>query len=545
MKHKFFQNLSLFCMVVMVASLLLTGCFGLEEGDKEYTIQYSDDAGIHLITVKKGSPYSLESIPYRFGYEFLGLFSAQTDGTQYVGADGASLSTYNEKKNIVLFPHFKPIDYTVVLDYGDATVTGDRSFTVPYNTELPELPHDLTLVHSVFKGWYTEADGNGTQISDKYGNLPVVSVLNESNFKLNETKRVILYAAFDLQTYAVTFHFDGDLPTETVQVPYGTPIDKVVPKTRNNKKQAGLVWTRDADGANEFHGEVTGAMELYVKEWAPVIELNGADIPPIVARAGSSVILPEPTKPLAKFLRWETADGETASYSAMPAESVTLNAVWQGKIEFDENGGTGVTDISKAAGESVNLPAPEKEGYIFAGWYTADKELYTATKMPSEGIALKAGWYKKSEKSITLIDNNVSSAYASDSDSLTESKSISIDLSNYIKNIGEQGIKISFSIHFMWGSGNESYSGTGQIALYEGNERNSDFCLASKQLSHSRDLKYWIVENLDGTGVIHKKKLTLYYAGSSKGGPFNLTSNIKFFDMGINITYPDTTYLYL
>ena len=414
MKKNFIAKMSILLACIMLICVSLTGCFG-SGGDnsdptpKEYTIQYSDDAGIHTLTVTEGKLYSLESVPYKFGYEFLGLYDAQTGGTQYVGADGGSLSPYNDKADKVLYPQFKPIDYTVILDYGNATVTGERSLTVAYNATLPELPKNLTLEHNEFTGWYTEAGGKGTQVADAYGNLPVVSVLNEENFKLDDSKRVYLYAGFELEKYTVTFIFDNDMPSEEVEVPYNTPISQVVSKTRNDKKEAGLTWSKSKTG-EVFNGNVTDDIVLYVQEWAPVIELNGngADVTPIVARAGSTISLPTPTKPLAKFLRWEDENGQEKDISTMPTESMTLNAVWQAKIEFDENGGTDVDDISKPAGESISLPTPTKEGYLFAGWYTAQKEQYARKTMPSAGIALKAGWYEiKTETIVKIPSTNV------------------------------------------------------------------------------------------------------------------------------------------
>ena len=411
MKHKFVTIPLAF--ITTLGLCLSTGCGGLFGGDnrndtpKEYTIQYSDDAGAHTFTVTEGMPYSLESVPYKYGYEFLGLYDAQTGGTQYVGANGASLSPYTDKENKVLFPQFKPIDYTVILDYGNATVTGERSLTVAYNAALPELPKNLALAHNEFTGWYTEAGGKGTQVADAYGNIPVVSVLNEEYFKLDESKRVYLYAGFELEKYTVTFIFDNGIPSEEVEVPYNTPISQVVPKTRNSEKKAGLTWSKSKNG-EVFNGNITDDIVLYVKDWAPVIELNGngADITPIVARAGSTISLPTPTKPLAKFLRWEDENGEAQDLATMPPESMTLNAVWQAKIELDENGGTDVDDISKPAGENLSLPTPTKEDYLFAGWYTADKERYTQTKMPSAGIALKAGWYKEKSETKTILNDS-------------------------------------------------------------------------------------------------------------------------------------------
>ena len=85
MKKSFIAKMSVLLASIMLVCVSLTGCFG-SGGDnsdptpKEYTIQYSDDAGTHTLTVTEGTPYSLESVPYKYGYEFLGLYDAQTGG---------------------------------------------------------------------------------------------------------------------------------------------------------------------------------------------------------------------------------------------------------------------------------------------------------------------------------------------------------------------------------------------------------------------------------------------------------------------------------
>ena len=549
MKKSFIAKMSVLLASIMLVCVSLTGCGGLFGGGgdnsdptpKEYTIQYSDDAGTHTLTVTDGMPYSLESVPYKYGYEFLGLYDAQTGGTQYVGANGASLSPYTDKENKVLFPQFKPIDYTVILDYGDATVTGERSLTVAYNSNLPELPKNLTLEHNEFTGWYTEAGGKGTQVADAYGNLPVVSVLNEENFKLDESKRVYLYAGFELEKYTVTFIFDDDMPSEEVEVPYNTPIGQVVPKTRNSEKKAGLTWSKSKNG-EVFNGNVTDDIVLYVQEWAPVIELNGngADVTPIVARAGSTISLPTPTKPLAKFLRWEDENGQTKDISTMPTESMTLNAVWQAKIELDENGGTDVDDISKPAGENLSLPTPTREGYLFAGWYTADKEQYTQSKMPSAGVALKAGWYKTKTK---IYGNASSEGYTPWLSKNSEGKQSADwrqewDLSELIPSTGARiHIKYINKVRLQEGDGGKivlrqyyydsNIIGDSYLLGYQGSEVNTT---SSKEVVYEMDL--------------NMKSNTLYIAWYAKN--IGTASDRVYFNrVSLEITYPDTTYLYL
>lgn len=414
MKEKIKSLLATFITVAMFA-ITLSGCFGGDGKPKNYTLQYTDDEGTHQITVTDGEPYSLENVPQRTGYEFLGLFDAETGGKQYVSAQGASLSVYEDKKNTVLFPQWKAKQYNLILDFQGAEVTSSRSFTVDYGSSLPQLPIDLQLEHKEFCGWYTKENCGGTQIADKFGLLPVVSVVNGDNFDLSQDNaRINLYAGFTTATYSVTLDFGSGLGTETLKVPYGTDVKNIIYNTRTASGEAVLSWSRTAgDTNNLFTGTIVQNTTLYAVEWAPAIEFDcagGERIAPVVARAGAAITLPVPARNLYKFLQWEDRNGYASNLTVMPSSNVTLKAVWQAKIVFDSNGGESVNDISEKSGVLITLPSPEREGYIFAGWYTADKQLYTSQKMPSSGTLLKAGWYREKTKLKTFLSGSSESA---------------------------------------------------------------------------------------------------------------------------------------
>lgn len=405
---------------LLSCSIILSSCFG-GNGDTsstptEYTIQYTDDAGLHSLSVTSGSVYSLDVLPEKYGYEFLGLFDAKTGGTQYIDETGSSLSAFTDNKNMVLFPQFKAKEYTLILDYQGAAVTGSRSITVSYDSVISELPMNLSLENKEFMGWYTEPNCKGTQIADENGVFIENSKVTEKIFDLsNEEGYVYLYAGYEMNKYTVTFYFEDNNNPEELKIEHGTYISEVVPETRVDG-QAVLYWSKtknDTEKTNIFTGKVTGDMILYAAEYAPVIDFDengGEEVTPVVARVGSSVSLPTPTRENYKFIEWQDGNGNAYNEATMPDESITLKAVWQAMLVFDENGGMEVDDISKVAGEDVELPIPEKEGYIFAGWYTADKEKYEGTKMPAVSQQLKAGWYKVKSEKVIVIESNKSAS---------------------------------------------------------------------------------------------------------------------------------------
>ncbi len=544
--------------VAIVCSLILTavssfgvaGCFGNGGGgSKEYTVQYTDDSGTHTLTVTGGMPYSLDVVPTKTGYDFLGLFDAEVGGTQYVSANGSSLAPYTDNKNLVLFPQYKAKEYTVILDYQGAAVTGNRQLTVEYGSSLPELPKNLTGEHKEFAGWYTAAGCGGIQIADEYGLIPLVSVLNEQNFDLSSSS-VTLYAGFEIEKHTVTFCFEAGMNTEEVQVAYDTPISQVVPETRV-EGNAVLTWSK-TQGGEVWNGKVVEDITLYAVEYAPVIEFDsngGEEIAPIVARAGSNIALPTPTKDMAKFAYWEDMSGNRYTSTAMPAKSTTLKAVWQAELVFDENGGSEVNDISEQAGTNIELPIPEKEGYIFAGWYTADKEQYTSATMPAAGIALKAGWYTAKKETMIITKDHKNSLDDCACSSEKWSKAFTdgpeagwrrtVDLSKYLN---KSGGTINVTIHIDMRNKNAASVFQGGVYVYDGAEVSSANYL--NKFVHKVTKNTWETFTNSATLVMRSDTLYLcYYASTSAGS--ETWDCLYFTNIWVELTYPDTTNLYL
>ena len=550
-------------MAILMAGILsLSGCGFFEFGGgggtssvapKTYTIQYTDDAGTHTLEVEDGSPYSLESIPRREGYDFIGLFDAEVGGTQYVLANGSSVSPFTDKQNMVLFPQYKAKQYTIILDYGGAAITGERQVEVSYGESLPELPKNLTLDHSTFSGWYTAANCGGVQVADEYGLVPVVSVVNSDNFDLTG-EYITLYAGFETETFTVTFNFGNGIQPEEMQIAYNTPISQVVPETRNEQGQAVLSWSKTSSGGQIFTGSITDNTVLYAVEWAPVIELDlngGEGKNAVVAREGTTVALPTPVRENYKFLHWETMSGEEANITKMPADGAQLKAVWQAMLVFDENGGTEVKDISQEAGTAITLPTPEKEGFIFAGWYNADEEKYESKSMPAASVALKAGWYKTKETEIVLRSAeedsfnfnwtyNIIVNESNTSKGPGQNGRISVDLSEFVPETGGQ---INITLHWRMQASHTGFSGG---FYFYNNSTVSDAYYIDRVIEDvpvDAWEDYTCSKNLSLTGN------TLYVFYYGKSGPTKpdgySNARLWFANIWAEIKYPDTTNLYL
>ena len=538
------KNKVLVTLLVALTIIPMMFCFvacDLKSGQpKEYVIQYTDDAGLHEITVKHDQLFSIEDIPQKEGYTFDGLFDAEVGGTQYVSPKGTSLAAFTDKKNMVLYPQFKPIEYTVILDYQGAQVTGSRQLTVAYDSSFPELPKNLLLEHKNFVGWYTKPNCEGVQIADQYGLIPLVSVLNGENFDISATT-FYLYAGFDVEKINVTCCFENG-ETEVVQVDYDTPVSQIVPKKRVDGK-APITWSKSQNG-EIFNGTITSETVLYAVEYAPVIELDsngGSKVTPIVAREGSTVALPTPTKDMAKFAYWEDMQGNKYTSTTMPSNSISLKAVWQAKIVFDENGGTDVDDISTSAGTSITLPSPEKEGFIFAGWYTEDKQQYTSTTMPSNGIKLKAGWYKEKTGTVVVYAEDNIRQYSKNV--LTMDNDLTIDLSGFLPANFDGTIKITGRLKARNSNSSLSKPRYFRLALFTQNVVVDQYKVCDNTYKLTSGDTY---EDCSYSATIKLLGNKIYGAARSyiSNEPYTTTTT-KSCGYYVNVAYPDTANLYL
>lgn len=165
------------CLACFTACDFFNNLIGKDDEDdgKEYTIMYSDGEEVYTLTVKNGELYSISKpLPYKEGYEFSGLFDAETGGTRYVNSTGISVAPFTDKKHMVLYPQFTPLEYTIEFDLGGETSNNSTlPVRVHYDENLPQLPAELTVIgkdYLIFTGWFAETkDGNTVKISGADG----------------------------------------------------------------------------------------------------------------------------------------------------------------------------------------------------------------------------------------------------------------------------------------------------------------------------------------------------------------------------------------
>ena len=101
--------------------------------------------------------------------------------------------------------------------------------------------------------------------------------------------------------------------------------------------------------------------------------------------------------------------------SAFRTGTAAYNYVWEiirhvyAEVAFKTNGGSAVESVFVQKGGSVEMPAaPEKEGYVFAGWYKDEAltESFDFTAAVEESVTLYAKWSLAGDLSVTVTSSD-------------------------------------------------------------------------------------------------------------------------------------------
>lgn len=323
----------------LLGVLFLFSATACTETGSSYKISYAHAGQIYEISVDSGSLYRITEIPQKTGHDFKGLFDAREGGTQYIDETGISLEAFSADKNLVLYPQFAPKSYSFELDYrGGTSDPLTLAVGITYGEEVAGLPVNVTQENKRFLGWFTETEGQGEQIADDKGVLAAKKTLNEQNYDLPEDGKIYLFAHYAEGNCKIAFHYGDGYSDELVYAVRGALIRDISPK----KAVAGryvLNWSTAPDDVVMEHmvTVVSGDTELYP------------------CRYGYGIV-------------YETGEGEQIPVTVLPA------------------------------GESLNLPTPKREGYIFMGWEQKDGTAFEDTVMPSSNLTLVARWKKEPPK---------------------------------------------------------------------------------------------------------------------------------------------------
>ena len=297
----------------------------------EFTVTLNGNGGTPSetpITVTYDSTYGTLPTPTREGYKFDGWYTLLTRG-DIVSARKYVTITASQ----VLYAHWTKMDYNMMFDFGNGTVTNER---LSFNKAIP-YPSIPEKTGHKFLGW-KDVDAQGAAAA-------AASSSSSSSYPffqetLVPSRDVYLRADFAALTYTVLLQFDE--VTLTVTEPYGTAIplpDPFEPKEGYTfsgwADEGGAVWadvfvvTRDAVLSVKWNSAT------YV---AVFVTGDASNVTLFIAH-GSPIDPPELARPGFYVERWCRGSPDcTDSYNEelMPPHDEVFYAVWSEVPRFVE-----------------------------------------------------------------------------------------------------------------------------------------------------------------------------------------------------------------
>jgi uncharacterized repeat protein (TIGR02543 family) len=258
-----------------------------------------------------------------------------------------------------------------------------------------DLPSNPTRADYIFRGWYPEPNGGGTEFT--------ATTLVTADMRV--------YAKW---TYPqVTFDANGGTPaTSTASCLAGATVLLPSDPTRTDYYFDGW-YTAPNGGGTQFTAATpvnadTTVYAKWIREAEAVtvtFDANGGTpaTSTVSCPAGARVNLPsDPTHTYHTFGGWYTepnGNGTEFTATTLVTTNTTVYAKWTPylQVTFDANGGTpAISTALCPAGVRVNLPSdPIYTEHTFGGWYTAPNGLgtqFTAATRVTANMTVYAKW---------------------------------------------------------------------------------------------------------------------------------------------------------
>ena len=300
-----------------------------------YTIKYTDD-GVNIASESGtfGSAITLKD-PTRPGFIFLGWYIGDDEGTRYRGSVSVGMLA------------------------SAAGVANGETITLHAKWQAAEGALTVTIVHAD-ESQQTIGVTSGKHLSKAEINVPKGYDYDDAKYYYytDSEQKVEFKFEEDAITADMTLHVvGGKLITYTITLDYG--------------------YDRKPD---------TDTVELTVEHGEPLDSAEGWEETPVrigyefggwyngdVRMTGGSVITSETTRDFTFTARWNAID-YTVTFNPNHESGTSTEATYQ----YDE-----VVAL---------IPNPVRNGYTFAGWYYNGKLWVSGTAMPAENITLVAMW---------------------------------------------------------------------------------------------------------------------------------------------------------
>ena len=344
------------------------------------TVTFDADGGDTArksISVEKGSAIILPACS-KSGYEFLGWFLASDDNI-CIGQAGEEFTVQGD---ISLKAHFEKKESVKVTIAFDADGGKEVNPIKAAKGDIIRLPKTEKEGYS-FLGWYTEKDGG--------------ILLGIPGSEMKAVKDMTAYALWEKEAGKDTDH---DADPETCKVTFYAGKGTIKVKEITIIKDGSLYlpmperegydftgWYLDDDltqFAGAYHDTYRIARDtLFYAKWEKSKENSNNN-----GNAGD-----------------ESSNGDNTQDNDNSGENLNTYT-----IKYDANGGkTKNASVKVVKGGSVKLPAAEREGYVFKGWYT-DRQVFIGTEgetyKPGRSISLYARWEKADNNDKNDQDNS-------------------------------------------------------------------------------------------------------------------------------------------
>lgn len=349
------------------------------------------------ITAKVGDTIMLPACT-KDGYEFTGWY----DGDICAGQAGEK---YTVTGDVILKAHYEKkaeITYLITFDPNGGRKAAPVKAAKGEKIILPGTEKS----GYVFLGWYTEKKGG--------------ILLGLAGDELEVSKDMTVYALWEKEKVEET----GDKGQETCKVTFHTEGGTLKNKTLTIVKGAGLYLPLPEKKGYDFTG-------WYLDK--SLTQFAGA--------YRDSYRITKDTDFYAKWEKTREEDKKGDNTDDSTDQGNSAEAVDTYNVKYDANGGTVKESFVRVAkGADVKLPAAEREGFTFKGWYTDRKEFIGkagGTYKPDQDICLYAGWDKSAGGSAE--DTNSSSGTKTGAAVADTGSGVSADKKTDIPTVGKSG----------------------------------------------------------------------------------------------------------
>ncbi|MCK5732470.1 MAG: InlB B-repeat-containing protein, partial [Tenericutes bacterium] len=299
--------------------------------------------------------------------------------------------------------------YAYGSNYNGQIGDGTTDYVLAFRNITPNLVNEVNLYSEITLDYHSDITFVPTLVGYEHSGWYLDAFMSESfTDNLMPAMDTKIYSSMNFDWYQITYHLNGGV--NTINNPTGYTMSSTS-FLFYDPIQIGCTffgWYESLDfSSTQIYGVARGGMgeiDLYalweLNEYRIQFEENGgsqtADFYTYYQGAVSAPV--DPNRQGYLFDGWYS-DSELQNvfvFDFMPLDGATVYAKWIAlpfTVDFELNGGTGITSITADAGSAFNV-VPERLGYTFSGWYleaTFDTQ-YSVSTFPTDSITLYAKW---------------------------------------------------------------------------------------------------------------------------------------------------------